>query len=111
MHIEISIRCHADCPSKPSPQTKANVSRGRLDPALQHASHIVKPQLKFKHKPDNHRKYHWYPSLKHKYNAQVPLGYISPNDQDEGASRVHVAFLSTYIHANGVTGRIHTVTK
>ena len=77
---------------KPS-QAKTNTSHGRLDPALQHASHIAKPQLKFKHKPDNHRNYRWSPSLKHKYNAKVPLGYVSPDDQEESTSRVHVVLL------------------
>jgi exosome complex exonuclease RRP6 len=54
---------------------RPNVSQGRLDPALQYASHLQKPQLKFKKKPDNDRNSVWQPSLKHKYNAQVPLGY------------------------------------
>ncbi|KAF9651576.1 hypothetical protein BDM02DRAFT_3110300 [Thelephora ganbajun] len=78
-------------PINPNPVetgTKTNASRGRLDPALQHASHITKPQLKFNHKPNNHRNYRWCPSLKHKYNARVPLGYFSPEDQDESISRM-----------------------
>lgn len=98
-------------PPQPTPQTKTHVSRGRLDPTLQHASHITKPQFKFKHKPNNHRDYRWHPSLKHKYNAQVPLGHASPDNQDGDTSRVHVIFLFAYIHINGITGRIHTTTK
>lgn len=49
--------------------------RGRLDPALQHASHLPKPQLLFKKKVDNQDDSPWLPTLLHKYNAQVPLGY------------------------------------
>ena len=90
---------------------KPNVSRGRLDPALQHASHITKPQLKFKHKANNHRSYRWSPSLKHKYNAQVPLGYVSLDGQDESTSRVHVMFLLVRIHTDGVIGPIRTTTR
>lgn len=91
MHDKISTGPLLTTP-KPS-QTKPNASRGRLDPALQHASHITKPQLEFKHKPNNNRNYRWHPTLKHKYNAQVPLGYISLDDQDESTPRVHVVFL------------------
>ena len=92
-------------------QAKTKPSRGRLDPALQHASHITKPQLMFKHKPNNHRDYRWSPSLKHKYHAKVPLGYIHPHDQDESTSRVHVVLLPTRTHTDGVTGRIRTTTR
>lgn len=59
---------------------------GRLDPALQHASHLPKPQLKFKRKVDN-TDMPWRPTLKHKYNAQVPLGYDMLSD-DEGDTGV-----------------------
>jgi exosome complex exonuclease RRP6 len=48
---------------------------GRLDPALHHAANLPKPQLLFKRKPDNDNHSHWCPTLPHKYNAQVPLGY------------------------------------
>jgi len=48
--------------------------QGWLDPALQHASNLPKPQLSFKRTPDNSG-LPWYPTLSHKYNAQVPLGY------------------------------------
>ncbi|GLB45506.1 putative HRDC domain containing protein [Lyophyllum shimeji] len=53
---------------------KKVVSRGRIDPVVQHASHIPKPQLLFKRRVENDDS-PWYPSLVHKYNAQVPLGY------------------------------------
>ncbi|KAH9933267.1 ribonuclease H-like domain-containing protein [Amylocystis lapponica] len=62
---------------------KPNVPQGRLDPALQHASHLPKPQLLFKRKPDNSRDSIWHPILRHKYNAQVPLGYNLHNDSGD----------------------------
>lgn len=49
--------------------------RGQLEPAVQHASHLAKPQLAFKH-PVNNNDEPWYPALSHKFNAQVPLGHI-----------------------------------
>jgi exosome complex exonuclease RRP6 len=58
------------------------VSRGRLDPALQNAPHLPKPQLLFKKKVDNEDDSPWYPTLPHKYNAQVPLGH-KYRDSDE----------------------------
>lgn len=61
---------------------KTNVPRGRLDPALQHASHLPKPQLLFRRKADNTDITPWHPSISHKYNAQVPLGY-NLNDPNE----------------------------
>lgn len=58
---------------------KTSVPRGRLDPALQHASHLRKPQLAFKKVVDNNDT-PWYPNILHKYNAQVPLGYAAYHD-------------------------------
>ncbi|KAJ7123058.1 ribonuclease H-like domain-containing protein [Mycena epipterygia] len=49
--------------------------RGQLEPAVQHASHLAKPQLAFTH-PVNNNDEPWYPALSHKFNAQVPLGHI-----------------------------------
>lgn len=59
--------------------------RGRLDPALQHASHLPKPQLLFNTKVDNRNESPYIPSLtiKHKWCARVPLGYTF-HDQDGG---------------------------
>ncbi|KAF9265330.1 hypothetical protein L218DRAFT_167220 [Marasmius fiardii PR-910] len=57
-------------PKAPAPKKKT----GPLDHALQHASNLPKPQLVFKRQPDNSNT-PWRPSLSHKYNAQVPLGY------------------------------------
>ncbi|KAI0060351.1 hypothetical protein BV25DRAFT_1917713 [Artomyces pyxidatus] len=54
---------------------RSSAPSGRLDPALQHAHYLAKPQLKFKRKVINTNGEKWYPSLRHKYNAQVPLGY------------------------------------
>ncbi|KZT11760.1 uncharacterized protein LAESUDRAFT_733747 [Laetiporus sulphureus 93-53] len=64
----------------PTPTTmqkkKAKIPpKGRLDPALQHASHLPKPQLRFARKVDNSPHTIWQPTLQHKYHAQVPLGY------------------------------------
>ncbi|KAE9407816.1 hypothetical protein BT96DRAFT_954400 [Gymnopus androsaceus JB14] len=53
---------------------KKTKAKGALDPVIQHASHLPKPQLKFKRKIENNDA-PWYPTLSHKYNAQVPLGY------------------------------------
>lgn len=59
--------------------------RGRLDPALQHASHLPKPQLLFNTKVDNRNESPYIPSrtIKHKWCARVPLGYTF-HDQDGG---------------------------
>ncbi|OBZ71400.1 Exosome complex exonuclease rrp6 [Grifola frondosa] len=65
---------------------KANVPQGRLDPALQHASHLPKPQLEFKRKHDNSNYTRWNPTLRHKYNAQVPLGYSYQEDGEDSSS-------------------------
>ncbi|KAI0671048.1 hypothetical protein C8Q78DRAFT_1190600 [Trametes maxima] len=63
---------------------KKNIAQtGRLDPALQHASHLPKPQLAFKRKVDNTNGTAWQPTLRHKYNAKVPLGYnLRESDQN-----------------------------
>lgn len=59
--------------------------RGRLDPALQHASHLPKPQLLFNTKVDNRNESPYIPSrtIEHKWCARVPLGYTF-HDQDGG---------------------------
>ncbi|KIK48040.1 hypothetical protein CY34DRAFT_21042 [Suillus luteus UH-Slu-Lm8-n1] len=59
--------------------------RGRLDPALQHASHLPKPQLLFNTKVDNRNESPYIPArtLEHKWCARVPLGYTF-HDQDGG---------------------------
>jgi exosome complex exonuclease RRP6 len=54
----------------------------RLKPVIQHAGHLPKPQLSFKRKPNNSY-LPWYPTLTHKFNAQVPLGYVY---HDSGAA-------------------------
>ncbi|EMD39730.1 hypothetical protein CERSUDRAFT_112032 [Gelatoporia subvermispora B] len=70
---------------------KPNAPPGRLDPALQHAAHLAKPQLQFARKPDNNSNTIWTPTLRHKYNAQVPLGYNYRSDDghDEGSASLH----------------------
>ncbi|KAJ6516485.1 hypothetical protein C8R45DRAFT_960259 [Mycena sanguinolenta] len=49
--------------------------RGQLDPAVQHAANLAKPQLAFK-TPVKNGDEPWHPTLSHKFNAQVPLGHI-----------------------------------
>ncbi|KAI9462261.1 ribonuclease H-like domain-containing protein [Boletus coccyginus] len=52
--------------------------RGRLDPALTHASHIPKPQLLFKDTLSNTDESPYLPAtlIPHKWCAKVPLGYV-----------------------------------
>ena len=76
-----SIVVNPPAASTSQKQKKSNVPQGRLDPALQHAAHLPKPQLAFKRKADNNNHAIWTPSLRHKFNAQVPLGH---NYMDEG---------------------------
>ncbi|OCH91136.1 hypothetical protein OBBRIDRAFT_753802 [Obba rivulosa] len=78
-------------PAQPAAQKKTTAPQGRLDPALQHASHLAKPQLQFARKPDNNAHTVWTPSLRHKYNAQVPLGYNfrAADGEEEGHSSLH----------------------
>jgi len=46
---------------------------------IQHAANLPKPQLLFSNKVDN-SDVQWYPTLSHKYNAKVPLGYVYTDD-------------------------------
>ncbi|KAI9440380.1 ribonuclease H-like domain-containing protein [Lactarius indigo] len=46
-----------------------------VEPVIQHAPHLPKPQLKFKRKVDNANGIIWSSTLRHKFNARVPLGY------------------------------------
>ncbi|KAK0185739.1 ribonuclease H-like domain-containing protein [Armillaria mellea] len=57
---------------------------GQPAPVIQHAANLAKPQLKFKVLVDNNNA-PWFPRLKHKYHARVPLGYKFI-DQDSDAS-------------------------
>ena len=77
---------------------KTSAPRGRLDPALQHASHLPKPQLKFKKRVDNDTQTPWRHSLAHKYNAQVPLGaaFQEPGAQYSTHPYVHEIKHSRY---------------
>lgn len=71
-------------------------------PVVQHAAHLPKPQLKFKRKPVNTNGAIWYPQLRHKYNAQVPLGYnFNPNDP-ESEKAMYVVFLLNITHSFAV---------
>ncbi|KAF8558300.1 hypothetical protein OG21DRAFT_1230212 [Imleria badia] len=66
--------------------------RGRLDPALTHASHIPKSQLLFRHTLSNTDESPYIPAtlIPHKWCAKVPLGYVfhdERSNQDIGDVR------------------------
>lgn len=69
------------------PKMKATSSK-RQAPVIQHVSRLPKPQLKFKRKSDHTNGIPWLPTLRHKFNAQVPLGYnfqsVGGGDDSEG---------------------------
>ncbi|KAF8211725.1 hypothetical protein K438DRAFT_1807803 [Mycena galopus ATCC 62051] len=69
------VAINYDAPGLRKTTKKTPAQRGQLDSAVQHASHLVKPQLAFKH-PVNNSDEPWHPVLSHKFNAQVPLGHI-----------------------------------
>ncbi|KAH9080509.1 ribonuclease H-like domain-containing protein [Lactarius deliciosus] len=58
----------------PEPRKKA-APKGRQEPVIQHALHLQKPQLKFKRKVDNTNSVVGSPTLRHKFNARMPLGF------------------------------------
>lgn len=68
------------------------MSKGRLDPALQHASHLPKPQLQFKKRADNITNLPWRHSVAHKYNAKVPLGFALHEDESDAQHANHPYF-------------------
>ncbi|KAF5392913.1 hypothetical protein D9757_001048 [Collybiopsis confluens] len=55
-------------------KSTTSTKKGGLDPTIQHASYLPKPQLQFKRKAENND-IPWRPMLSHKFNAQVPLGF------------------------------------
>ncbi|KAF9474588.1 hypothetical protein BDN70DRAFT_865980 [Pholiota conissans] len=67
--------------------SKATTEKGRIEPIIQHAAHLAKPQLQFTKMPDNSDA-PWYPSLSHKYNAKVPLGHVYTDEGIENISGV-----------------------
>ncbi|KAJ7089360.1 ribonuclease H-like domain-containing protein [Mycena belliarum] len=69
------VAINYDAPGLRKTVKKITTPGGQLDPGIQHASNLAKPQLAFKH-PINNSDEPWYPALSHKYNAQVPLGHI-----------------------------------
>ncbi|KAJ7265982.1 hypothetical protein B0H12DRAFT_179215 [Mycena haematopus] len=69
------VAINYDAPGLRKTAKKIPAQRGQLDPAVQHAAHLVKPQLAFKN-PVNNTDQPWHPALSHKFNAQVPLGHI-----------------------------------
>ncbi|KAJ8523231.1 hypothetical protein ONZ45_g260 [Pleurotus djamor] len=68
--------------TRKSNQPNANASK-RGGAVVHHATYLSKPQLNFKTPPDNLENTPWYPSLPHKYNAKVPLGFVCEDDSDE----------------------------
>ncbi|KAJ7699641.1 ribonuclease H-like domain-containing protein [Mycena rosella] len=69
------VAINYDAPGLRKTAKKNPTQRGQLEPGVQHASHLAKPQLAFKHSVINTDE-PWYPALSHKFNAQVPLGHI-----------------------------------
>lgn len=82
------------------PSIKKKKPSGRPAPVIQHAAALAKPQLKFKVLVDNTNT-PWYPRLKHKYHARVPLGYKFL-DQDSDASD-SINTLSTHPYRYEIT--------
>ncbi|KAJ3862649.1 hypothetical protein EV359DRAFT_74071 [Lentinula novae-zelandiae] len=80
----IAINANSNATKPPTRKLK-----GGLDPAIQHASQLPKPQLNFKRHVLNND-VPWYPTLSHKYNAQVPLGlnFYEPDFQLETNSLI-----------------------
>ncbi|KAF8184172.1 hypothetical protein BJ912DRAFT_975089 [Pholiota molesta] len=66
---------------------KATTEKNRIEPVIQHAAHLAKPQLRFSRKPDN-TDAPWYPTLSHKYNAKVPLGHVYTDQGQESTSGI-----------------------
>ncbi|KAJ3510409.1 hypothetical protein NLJ89_g4693 [Agrocybe chaxingu] len=60
---------------------------GKNEPVIQHAAHLIKPQLNFKKPPDNSDS-PWHPTLTHKYNAKVPLGHSYQDPDAESRTLV-----------------------
>ncbi|KAG9315669.1 ribonuclease H-like domain-containing protein [Chiua virens] len=65
-------------PHQSKPKARKQSFRGRLDPALTHASHIPKPQLSFTAALANTNESPYIPAtlIPHKWCAKVPLGYV-----------------------------------
>ncbi|KAJ6465107.1 ribonuclease H-like domain-containing protein [Mycena vitilis] len=70
------VAINYDAPGLRKTAKKTPAQRGQLDPVVQHASNLAKPQLAFKFKVNNSGDELWFPAISHKYNAQVPLGHI-----------------------------------
>ena len=98
----------------PQPKKKA-ASKGRQGPVLQHVPHLPKPQLKFKRKVDNTNGVVWSSTLRHKFNARVPLGYsFDPANTREELNQDLCVFLTVSflpMLTIQVDLRIHTATK
>jgi exosome complex exonuclease RRP6 len=92
------VAINYDAPGLRKTVKKNPAQRGQLDSAVQHASHLAKPQLAFKHAVNNSDE-PWYPALSHKFNAQVPLGHIY---RDSDAEAI-VYVLSSSFHAHKLT--------
>ncbi|KAF8272378.1 ribonuclease H-like domain-containing protein [Lactarius quietus] len=73
----------------PEPKRKTG-PKGRQEPVIQHVPHLPKPQLKFKRKVNNTNGVVWSPTLRHKFNASVPLGYsFSTGDEPNEVVPLH----------------------
>ncbi len=77
------------------PEPKKKVApKGRQEPVIQHAPHLPKPQHKFKRRVDNTNDVVWSPTLRHKFNARVPLGYIFDPESRGGSDKEMCVWLT-----------------
>ncbi|KAH9035897.1 ribonuclease H-like domain-containing protein [Lactarius pseudohatsudake] len=79
-----------ECASK-----ERTAPKGRQEPVVQHAPDLPKLQLKFKRKVDNTNGILWSPTLRHKFNTRVPLGYtVDPASIGEGPGKELCVFVN-----------------
>ncbi|KAJ7047939.1 hypothetical protein C8F04DRAFT_1023035 [Mycena alexandri] len=90
------VAINYDAPGLRKTVKKAPAQKGQLDPAIQYASNLMKPQLAFKH-PVNNNDGPWYPALTHKFNAQVPLGHIFRDSDAEAIANHPYRYEITHI--------------
>ncbi|KAI9254611.1 ribonuclease H-like domain-containing protein [Phascolomyces articulosus] len=69
---------------KQKPTEVAQVSKGKLEYKLLHASNIVRPQMKFKDRVDNSNSTPFIRKIKEKPHAMVPLNFETIDEAEEG---------------------------
>ncbi|KAJ7174298.1 hypothetical protein C8R46DRAFT_945281 [Mycena filopes] len=90
------VAINYDAPGLRKVVKRAPLQKGQLDPAIQHASNLMKPQLAFTH-PVKNTDQPWYPALTHKFNAQVPLGHIFRDSDAEAIANHPYRYEITHI--------------